>query len=63
MYYDEVIEDVWRNRDEYAQKHNNSLAEIVADLRRREKEHPERMASREHNRTRQIQRTLLSSRR
>ena len=36
MYKDEIIAEVWRNRDEYARKHNHNLDEIVADLRRRE---------------------------
>ena len=37
MYKDEIIAEVWRNRDSYTEKHHHSLAEIVADLRIRQK--------------------------
>jgi len=37
MYQDEIIAEVWRNRDAYAEKHHHSLAEIVADLQARQK--------------------------
>jgi len=37
MYKDEIIAEVWRNRDSYAEKHHHSLAEIVADLKARQK--------------------------
>ncbi len=37
MYKDEIIAEVWRNRDSYAEKHHHSLAEIVADLQARQK--------------------------
>ena len=40
MYKDEIIEEVWRNRDAYAKKHHYNINEIVADLQKREKEHP-----------------------
>lgn len=46
MYRDEVIEEVWRIRDEYVARHHHSLDEIVADLRRRQAEHPERIVDR-----------------
>jgi hypothetical protein len=36
MYRDEVIEEVWRIRDEYVKQHHFSLDEIVEDLHRRE---------------------------
>ena len=32
MYKDEIIAEVWRNCDSYAEKHHHSLAEMVADL-------------------------------
>ena len=51
MYKDEVIAEVWRNRDAYARKHHNNLDEIVADLRKREKSHPDRIADRRFHRT------------
>jgi hypothetical protein len=46
MYHDEVIEEVWRIRDEYVKQHHNSLDEIVEDLRRRQMEHPAKIVDR-----------------
>nr|VFK21241.1 MAG: hypothetical protein BECKLPF1236A_GA0070988_102943 [Candidatus Kentron sp. LPFa]VFK34660.1 MAG: hypothetical protein BECKLPF1236C_GA0070990_102893 [Candidatus Kentron sp. LPFa] len=37
MYEDEIIVELWRNRDAYAAKHHHNLAEIVADLEARQK--------------------------
>jgi len=37
MYEDEIIAEVWRNRDAYAEKHHHNLAEMVADLQARQK--------------------------
>jgi len=51
MYKDEIIAEVWRNRDAYARKHHNNLDEIVADLRKREKSHPDRIVNRRFHRT------------
>ena len=39
MYRDEIISEVWRNRDEYAAEHHHDLAKIVADLKRKQR-HP-----------------------
>ncbi|WP_295389878.1 hypothetical protein [uncultured Thiodictyon sp.] len=36
MYQDEIIAEVWRNRDAYAAQHHYSLAEMVSDLRARQ---------------------------
>ncbi len=36
MYKDEIIKEVWQNRDEYAARHNHSLSEIIADLKKRQ---------------------------
>ena len=36
MYQDEIIAEVWKNRDAYAAKHNNDIARIVADIRKRQ---------------------------
>lgn len=38
MYKDEIIEEVWRNRDAYVETHSNDLPKIIADLVRRQKE-------------------------
>nr|VFJ53559.1 MAG: hypothetical protein BECKFM1743A_GA0114220_101165 [Candidatus Kentron sp. FM]VFJ53842.1 MAG: hypothetical protein BECKFM1743C_GA0114222_101304 [Candidatus Kentron sp. FM]VFK07310.1 MAG: hypothetical protein BECKFM1743B_GA0114221_100374 [Candidatus Kentron sp. FM] len=38
MYEDEIILEVWRNRDNYVAQHHYSLDEIVADLQARRKE-------------------------
>ncbi len=48
MYKDDIISEVWRNRDAYARKHNYNLDEIVADLRRREQSHPDRIVDLRH---------------
>lgn len=37
MYKDEIIAEVWRNRDAYVKKHHHSLDEIMRDLKRRQK--------------------------
>lgn len=50
MCWDEVIEEVWRIRDEYVKQHHYSLDEIVEDLRRRQAEHPERIVDRRRQR-------------
>lgn len=47
MYKDEIIAEVWRNREAYAQAHHNNLDEIVADLRKRQQAHPERIVNRQ----------------
>ena len=39
MYRDEIITEVWRNRDDYATEHHHDLAQIVDDLRRKQR-HP-----------------------
>jgi len=46
MYQDEIIAEVWRNRDAYARANHNNLNEIVADLRKRQQEHAERVVDR-----------------
>ncbi len=51
MYKDEIIAEVWRNRDAYTLAHHHNLNEIVADLRKREKMHPQRMVDRRARRT------------
>ena len=37
IYRDEIIEEVWRNRESYAKQHNHNLHAIVADLQERQK--------------------------
>ena len=51
MYKDEIIAEVWRNRDAYARAHHNNLDEIVDDLRKRQQAHPERVVDRRAHRT------------
>jgi hypothetical protein len=53
MYHDEVIDEVWRIRDEYVKQHHHSLDEIVEDLRRRQAEHPSRIVDRRQQRPRE----------
>lgn len=37
MDYDEIITEVWKNRDDYAASHHYDLKEIVADLKNRQR--------------------------
>jgi len=46
MHKDEIIAEVWRNRDAYARGLHHSLDAIVADLRTRESRHPQRIVDR-----------------
>lgn len=57
MYKDDIIAEVWRNRDAYAQAHHHDLDEIVADLREREKKHPQRLVDRRAPRTPELNAT------
>ena len=52
MYRDEIIEEVWRNRDEYVRRHHHDLDEIVRDLRRREQRPHSKVVDRRKRRTR-----------
>lgn len=54
MHKDEIIAEVWRNRDAYAEKHHHNLAEIVADLQMRQRK-------REYNLVDRRDRTKASS--
>jgi hypothetical protein len=36
-YRDEIIAEVWRNRDAYAGKHHHNLDEMVVDLQERQR--------------------------
>ena len=47
----DIIAEVWRNRDAYTREHHHDLNEIVADLREREKQHPQRVVDRRARRT------------
>ena len=51
MYKDEIIAEVWRNRDAYTEGHRHDLDAIVADLRKRELQHPQRVIDRRAHRT------------
>ena len=48
MYKDEIISEVWRNRDAFAKQHNYDLDRMVADLRKREQSHPDRIVDLRH---------------
>ena len=37
LYHDEIINEVWENREAYAKQHHHNLHEIVADLQKRQK--------------------------
>jgi hypothetical protein len=51
IYNDEIIEEVWNNREAYATQHHHNLHEIVADLKKRQK-HPFSTLVDRRNRTR-----------
>ena len=48
MYEDEIIAEVWRNRESYAKRHHHSLQEIVADLQTRQETPFSRLVDRRH---------------
>ena len=52
MYRDKIIAEVWRNRDDYVQRHHHSLDEIVEDLRRRQKTPHSKLVDRRKRRAR-----------
>lgn len=37
MYKDEIISEVWKNRQTYVERHHHDLARIIADLKERQK--------------------------
>ena len=45
MQTDPIVDDVRRNRQEYAMQFDYDLQAIAADLRKHEKEHPERIVT------------------
>lgn len=49
MYSDEIISDVWKNREEYARKHKHSLQAIVCDLKKRQEQPFSRVVDRRKN--------------
>ena len=51
MYEDEIITEVWHNRDEYSKIHHYNLDEIVADLLIREQTHPDRVTKKKPTRS------------
>ncbi len=56
MYSDEIINEVWKNRDSFTSKHNHNLAEIVAELEARQKRSGCKLVDR-RDRTRRSTRT------
>jgi hypothetical protein len=50
MAEDEILREVWGNRDAYARKHHHNLDEIVKDLQRRQKESPLKLVDRRKRR-------------
>jgi hypothetical protein len=61
MYRDEIIEEVWRNRDAYAEEHGHDLARIVADLQRRQvKRHGKIVDRRTNKKLKQTHRSRIA---
>jgi len=50
MSNDPILEEIWRARDEHAQRFNYDLKKICADLRRKEKESGQRVVTRKPKR-------------
>lgn len=48
MYRDEIIEEVWKNRDEYAETKHHDLNEILKDLQARQSSSTHRVIDRRH---------------
>jgi hypothetical protein len=53
VYQDEIIAEVWRHRDDYVAEHHHDLAEIVADLKRRQANPHGKLVDRRSGDTRQ----------
>jgi hypothetical protein len=51
MYEDEIIKEVWRNREAYAKRHGHSLRKIVADLKKRQQKPFSRLVDRRRSKT------------
>ena len=45
MLDDPIVEEIHRHREEYAKRFNYDIHAMVADLRKREQQHPERLVS------------------
>ena len=50
-YQDEIITEVWQNRDAYAARHHHNLREIVADLQKRQQRPFTLLVDRRHRTT------------
>jgi hypothetical protein len=48
MYQDEIINEVWKNREAYARRHNHNLHEIVLDLQKRQQNPLSCLVSKKH---------------
>ena len=46
MYQDEIIAEVWKNRDAYAKRHHHNLHEIVIDMQKRQQNPLSRLVDR-----------------
>ena len=46
MYRDEIIAEVWRNRDAYTEEHHHDLAAMVADLQLRQQQRQGKLVDR-----------------
>lgn len=54
MYRDEIIAEVWQNRDAYTERHQHNLAAMVADLQLRQERRQCKLVDR-RDRTRRMQ--------
>ena len=50
-YQDEIITEVWKNREAYAARHHHDLREIIADLQKRQQKPFSCLVDRRHRTT------------
>jgi len=48
MYQDEIITEVWKNREAYAKRHHHNLHEIVIDIQKRQQNPLSCLVDRKH---------------
>ena len=57
----EILEEVWRIRDEFAKRYDYDIGKMAAALREMEMQHPERMVDRSKKTAKPLHRNEASS--
>jgi DNA-binding winged helix-turn-helix (wHTH) protein len=63
MYKDEIIDEVWKNRKAYVERHHHDLEEIISDLKARQKQSDRLIVDRRSMPNKAIQSDSLGARR